>query len=105
MRATLSEDAFKAKHFAVYHTLYAEDVRLLDVDLTQHPIDRRVTQSTGSRTPSFQGEFDEWELECDTRHEILQFMPVDADQEQECTCAECEALLAPGGSAPAGQHE
>ena len=101
MRATLSEDAFKAKHFAVY----AEDVRLFDVDLTQHPIDRRVTRSTGSRTPSVQGEFDEWELECDTRHEISQFMPVDADQEQEYTCAECEALLAPRDSAPAGQRE
>ena len=63
------------------------------------------SRSTGSRTPSVQGEFDEWELERDTRYEISQYMPVDADQEQECTCAECEALFAPRDTAPAGQRE
>ena len=51
----------------------------------------RITRNKPTRTPEFPGQFDEWELEPADRQSILQFMAVDADEDRECTCEECEA--------------
>ena len=64
-RAGLTEAGIKKKKFAVF----AEDVRVVPVELTRLNIPVRTTRATGDE--KFEGEFDQWQLSAEDKVEIV----------------------------------